>query len=287
MLRHTDTEDPVVKFTGWEEYRLGDVVKWRQWKEEEADGKAYHLANFPNSIAAAYFRETDDHCAKLRKGVHDTGTTCNSNIEVLARLAHDRQTCSMREACEEAILPSNQELVCHLRIGDVIEKNSHSVEALLYLRDLSQYVKTLAFYSNVTAHIPPGIDSVTLVTGSHQKMNLDKSTRYVKKVAAFWRDKGFKVSIRSMDPDSDFIYMSHARHFISSGGGECRSMATMFLLPRTHNLYPLHRKPQVSLRSSPLWCHIWAAQSINNHMHGVWLRNSLLTTDHKAYGIVC
>ena len=41
-----------VKFTGWEEYRLGDMVKWRQWKEDEPDGKAYHLAHFPGSIAA-------------------------------------------------------------------------------------------------------------------------------------------------------------------------------------------------------------------------------------------
>jgi hypothetical protein len=58
-----------------------------------------------------------------------------------------------------------------------------------------------------------------LVTGSHQVLNLEKSKAYVTKVAKFWQEAGFEVSMRSSDPDSDFMFMTHAHHFIRSGGG--------------------------------------------------------------------
>ena len=198
------------RFTGWQNYRLGDVVKWRQWKEEEPDGKLYHLEHFPQSIAAAYINATDEACRVLPKGVHDEGSSCNKNIAALAKIAQHR--------AGKNELPGESELICHLRVGDVIEQNSHSVEELLE-SELSQYVRTRAHYQKTVAKLPQGINKVVLVAGAHQDISLEKSTIYVEAVASFFREQEFAVTVRSEDPDTDFVFMVHAAHFIQSGGG--------------------------------------------------------------------
>lgn len=72
----------------------------------------------------------------------------------------------------------------------------------------------------VIARLPTGIHIVTLVAGSHEKMNYERSSEYINGVYDFFAGRGFTVRLRiGREPDTDILFMSRAKVFVQGGGG--------------------------------------------------------------------
>jgi hypothetical protein len=144
-------------------------------------------------------------------------------------------------------------LVVHLRIGDVIENVSHSLEDFLggdVTSDSTRqpvshhkmgnltwegtvtgagtqgYVKSAAYYTGVMQSYPSdGNYHVTLIGGTHKNVPMVKSLQYVQAIRIMFEAHGFTVVERiSTCPsiasaDADFTVMANATVFVPSGGG--------------------------------------------------------------------
>lgn len=184
------------------EYRLGDIIRFKEYRESK-DGKEHYYKKFPSSIATEYMRKTYS----------------SNDLSVLTEIIEKREK-------ETSNLPSKDELVMHLRIGDVIDEMPESVDKFLsetvYYPNGNNYVKPLSYYIKITdliANLP--IKKITLVGGFHrQSASREKSYEYVHRVKNFLEEKGYQVSLRiGNDADTDFVYMTNARFFVPSGGG--------------------------------------------------------------------
>ena len=96
----------------WVMYRLGDMVASKYHlgpgteQRDDDEGEALHLRDYPNTIASHYMRMT-------RKGF---------DYEILDKIV---------KAYPLNQIPKKDELVVHLRIGDVLEYDEHSVDEFL------------------------------------------------------------------------------------------------------------------------------------------------------------
>ena len=43
-------------FTGLDGYRIGEMLQFEEYRNDEKFGKKYHLKKFPNSIASKYLK---------------------------------------------------------------------------------------------------------------------------------------------------------------------------------------------------------------------------------------
>ena len=145
-------------------------------------------------------------------------------------------------------LPSADTLVVHLRMGDVFEMNilpdeiddvwKYGVTIVpLQIRNMINghnqigwwnYVKTECAFQAVLPSIPKAIKKVILVGTVLHKVNEKYPSRGVSlahraSVKQFFERAGLVVSTRDDGlPDEDIVWMSHAKSFVSSGGGFSR-----------------------------------------------------------------
>jgi hypothetical protein len=201
-------------------YRLGDIVRGKIWKPH----RILFSHKYPtNSLAYKYMQRT----------------SLPSNMRVL------------NEIVPTTLFSTG--LVVHLRIGDVIENVSHSVEDFLagdVTSDVTRqplshhkmgnltwqgtvtgagtqgYVKSAAYYDGVIQSYPrDGICQVTVIGGTHKNVPMVKSLQYVQAIRAMFEARGFTVVERiSTCPsiasaDADFTVMANATVFVPSGGG--------------------------------------------------------------------
>lgn len=179
-------------FTGKEGYRLGDMVKYKRWRNKSG-GKAFHLLHFPHSIATEYMSKTDE----------------NNKLDILEEIVKKR---SIQDK-----VPNHDELVVHLRVGDVVEYSYSLLDSLTFG---SSYVSSLPFLANGLKQLK-NVKSVTIIAGIHYSVISEKkSLEYIAAVRQFFLDVGLPVSLRiGGDPDDDFVFMCNANFFIPSGGG--------------------------------------------------------------------
>ena len=102
------------------------------------------------------------------------------------------------------------------------------------------YVRTLHYFEDVVLkRLPAGVDCIILVTGSHWPLSSDgkthclddncntgtlgsfeRSWKYLHVLKGRFEELGFPTSLRmGNSPDDDFVFMSHARYFHTTGGG--------------------------------------------------------------------
>lgn len=180
-------------------YRLGDMIlnSWR-WKN---DGQDYHYKHFPNSIATEYMKKTKKY----------------NNYNILYDIVIDRTQ-------KTNDLPDKNDIIVHLRVGDVIENNSDDVITILstysYLdeNEWFNYTPPLEYLDDKISKININtIRKIILVSGSHTHSKTPKSCKYIEIVKKYFEYKGYKVELRvGMNPDDDFIFMCNARYFVSS-----------------------------------------------------------------------
>ena len=190
-------------------YRLGDMIStnWR-WKN---DGQDYHYKHFPNSIATEYMKKTKDY----------------SNYSILYDIVIDRTQ-------KTNDLPDKNDIIVHLRAGDVIEENSDDVITILstysFLNDnsSSNYAPPLEYLNNKISKINiKTIRKIILVSGSHIHIKTPKSCKYIEIIKTYLEQKGYKVELRvGMNSDDDFIFMSNARYFLPSTNGGYTKLIT-------------------------------------------------------------
>lgn len=187
-------------FSGMSEYRIGDMIL-NEWRFKNK-GEDFHYKYFPKSIATEYMKKTKKQ----------------NNIKVLQEIIDKRATDK----------PDIDSLVIHLRIGDVIENSSESVVKMLSKQTYYQpskiwsgYVKPLKYFDDKLDKCKQyNIKNIIIVAGSHINSTYKKSTLYIDCIKYFLKNKNFNVILRlGNDPDSDLIFMSYAKYFISSGGG--------------------------------------------------------------------
>lgn len=125
----------------------------------------------------------------------------------------------------------NQVAAVHIRLGDVIDNSTHSVEEMLtnqtyYYNNTAwwnAYVMPLDHYRRVAAALAPG-QPVTLVGSPHKPAGARwtqsfKSCVYTYAVAAYMQDLGHPVRVRvGHTPDDDFIFMANSETFARGGG---------------------------------------------------------------------
>jgi hypothetical protein len=190
-------------------YRLGDMISnnWR-WKN---NGQDYHYKHFPNSIATEYMKKTKDF----------------SNYSILYDIVIDRTQ-------KTNDLPDKNDIIVHLRVGDVVEKNSDDVITILatysYFTEnkFSNYTPPLEYIEDKISKINIKIiRKIILVSGSHTHTKTPKSCKYIKIIKKYFEYKGYKVELRlGMNADDDFIFMCNARYFVPSTNGGYTKLIT-------------------------------------------------------------
>ncbi len=138
--------------------------------------------------------------------------------------------------------PADDELVIHLRIGDVIDEPQYSGNTTVYqmLRNGAdtRHGKN-SFYRNGIKSVgeylstirASGLNKVVLRGGSHFAKVYPKSRIFTACLAKTIERAGFNITSFRVDgeanPDQDFFYMSHAKHFVLATGGYSRLISRM------------------------------------------------------------
>jgi hypothetical protein len=126
-------------------------------------------------------------------------------------------------------IPDPDELVIHLRLGDVIEKSNASITQMLLSGAEPAHHKNFQFsiksahevLENVQAS---GLLKVSIRGGSHIPEYYAKSRVYAGCLKRAIQQAGYqvKMSLDHTTPDQDFYYMSHASKIVVSTGGYSR-----------------------------------------------------------------
>lgn len=214
----------------WENYRLGDCI--RACNACSNSMKASTYGNL--SIAGEYWINV---CHE-----EDQNGTRSKNFDYLyglfQRYKHDPYPYS-----DPWKVPSPDDLVVHLRIGDVMDESSHmdgNITPFVMLRDgaatshgpMDRYphgIKSISMYLSLLRDL--GQRNVFLRGGAHSPKPYPKSKIYTRCLIMALEAAGFSTEGSDLEgrhnPDQDFYYMSHARQFVPGTGGYSMIIAKM------------------------------------------------------------
>ena len=124
-------------------------------------------------------------------------------------------------------LPDKNDIIIHLRLGDVVENNSADVITILSTytyRDIfsfTNYTPPLSYIKDKIKKInKKDINKLIFVAGSHIEMPTPKSCQYIEIIKRYFESKGYNVQTRlGRKADEDFIFMCNSRYFIPSTNG--------------------------------------------------------------------
>ena len=184
----------------WLDYRLGDIITgyFREKKQ------FYYLKkidkNLPNSIGSVYIKKTNN----LEKNLQ------YNNFNILKDIINKKK--------HLIDLPKKDDLVIHLRIGDIIRGSKNNIKFknnFWYGTDISKLDNTL---NEIKKNIK--FNKVYLVYGSHDKdISLHLNNKYLDNVKKILKKNNIIPILRNTNPDDDFIFMSQSKYFVRSGGG--------------------------------------------------------------------
>ena len=189
--------------------RTNPSNRWARWSDVRRD----HLHDFPDSLAAAFVRRTSDH-----------PMSAEAKLAVLHKLVAARWR--TREPQYPLPRPTTPDyLLVHLRVGDVIEEEEHSLHEMLY-SDVAfnltgtRYVRRLHWYKSLDVS-RMNVSRALLVAGSHLPYaSFNRSCVYIHEVRKVLQQKGLQVDLRcGRDADEDVVAASRARWVAASSGG--------------------------------------------------------------------
>mmetsp|Transcript_107749 Transcript_107749/g.313630 ORF Transcript_107749/g.313630 Transcript_107749/m.313630 type:complete len:183 (+) Transcript_107749:240-788(+) len=124
------------------------------------------------------------------------------------------------------LLPQQDEVVLHLRLGDTVHNSSSTWAGEAGGKHHYDFGKK--HYEDVIGKLqklPEASRNLTVVGWTHHGGGLE-SDLYRALVADFFEQRGYRVTRRFEHlPDEDFIYLSHAAYFVVGGGGYSRRAA--------------------------------------------------------------
>ena len=183
----------------WDNYRVGDVfitsTNSKHYNSNFYDNVLYHKDKYPGTIASEYLKRNID--------------SKDQDIQLLKKIIEEKKKQTKVDSIDD------NELILHIRIGDVLCVK-------LDWADIDHYSKKndTEWWNNVIKYIKDnGITKVTILAGAHKNMCIKESIEYIDDRKNFLMKSGLKVNLRTgQSPDEDILYVSNAKHFMSTGG---------------------------------------------------------------------
>ena len=183
---------------------------WSRWSDLRRD----HLHDFPNSLAADFVRQTDHKMSDAERWA-----VLRSLIQQRWRQDGDKMVHRRAHA---------DYLLVHLRVGDVIEEESHSLSEMLHSRVIfnqsgfahTNYVPRLQFFKNID-YTQLNTTRAIIIAGSHLPYdNFNRSCMYIHAVRKVLQAEGLACELRcGRDADDDLVVASHAKRVAIGGAG--------------------------------------------------------------------
>ncbi len=181
-------------------YRFGDVINHRGYYWEES---TRFILN-QNHLKGTILRDYIERCPDNNKTIHP------EKIKLLYTIIQEKNK----------ILPTEDELVIHLRTGDVIQydwflKKDYKkiIQDYIDAYQIKRVTFCTAFHygNNIT-------QKLFLYTDAKHEKNKVKLNELFEKLISHFKDIQFDVK-SSTNIDEDFMYMCMARHFVKDEGG--------------------------------------------------------------------
>jgi len=234
----------------WMKYQLGDCLKGcKSCDTSIAASRSKEL-----SIAGEYWHRV---CQKI-----PLDTARGNNFTFLNEL-FDRYKQNPFPYNQSWPAPETDELVIHLRIGDVMDEpfyvgpNASVMEMLRDGMDTShgmnafwpKGIRSISQYLSIIRE--SGLTKVVLKGGSHKAQVYPNSRIYSQCLADAIRMAGYNLTTFRVNgednPDHDFYYMSHAKYFVPATGGYSRLISSLVELRGGKRMGP----PENSSRGQP------------------------------------
>jgi hypothetical protein len=218
----------------WYNYRLGDMLEycnWPEWRKKKKHNYDFLdpvsvSKRYPNSIGDIYFK-------RLKKK--------EKNLDLLYKIIDEKSHNNKN-------IPKNNEVVLHLRIGDVIEKCDNDVFKYRY----SNHKHSKGFYAIKLENIKNNLNlfknkKVILVYGNHLTDTITNTQRkctelYLQKIRELFKNNNITFQERqSGNPDEDFVYMCNSKVFCKSGGGYS-NLISKYVRSRGNEVIDLNNK---------------------------------------------
>ncbi len=219
-------------------YRLGDIIRFQNIRACPEYGGVFLCKTWPDSIACKYLKKEGE--------LSESGWLEGPAIPPKNGINFESLTEIINEF-PEISKPKDDELVIHLRIGDIIDNSDVSAKQILSgvhwnescrgRIDTQRYpskTMTLFFYESLPLE-KLNISKIILMTGSSEhiyKAEREKieelkecgknseSEEYVSIVKSFFEASGYNIDIRSgFSPDEDFVFACRAKMFLPSDSG--------------------------------------------------------------------
>lgn len=189
-------------------YRLADLIFYPSWIVTGDTG--YMLDEYPDSIGVKY---TMKRFPCLRKGdctFEDDTIVDTKLLTSIIQSDPDYEKYSHRF--------SDDEIVLHVRIGDVLcKKDENFFETGKTFGSVYAKYGDTAWWEDVKGYIlSSGIQTVYLMYGSHTGDCTQESEEYIRSIKEMLRCKVVDVNNTA---DQDLIFCTGAKHFITTGGG--------------------------------------------------------------------
>ena len=204
----------------WEGYRLGDCIKMCKM-----------CMDFPG--AKKQVGSLMDQYHKQACPENNANYVSGGNLTLISNLFEERKSDPSFKT------PAEDELVIHLRLGDVIEFSKANVETML-IEGASPMMYTSAFknsvksaYEYIADIVNSGCKRAVIRGGTHNRQFYRKSRVYVECLeevtVAAGHYYGYNVSFQMLEgtPEQDFYYMCHARQVVVGVGGFSRLIGRM------------------------------------------------------------
>jgi len=189
-------------------YRLGDVVLHEGFNKKWINRTIYHYM-YHGTIAHEYMLRTKDS-----KQFPDYDVL----HQIIKEKSKDHQT------------PKDNELIIHLRLGDIIDwEYQEDIEELLEGKKYWQFIRDYKYFEEKLEKLDNKVNKIILVGGFHTDGDHSRSYLYLEKIITYLEKKKFSVETRidKASADEDFIYMSNSKNFLKSCGGYSRIVNEM------------------------------------------------------------
>jgi hypothetical protein len=209
-------------------YNLGDFIRSKRYRTlgwyNTKNFDVIFCNKYPDTICADFNKRNLDDKQSTKPYYDDA----NINYKLLYDI--------VKERTPNNIIPDNDTVCIHLRIGDVIDyadDNKFNCDVFLHsevtYRNGNKYVKPLTYFEEKLISLKKfDIQNIILNAFEYDKDMNTNSYTYTITIRDFFIDKGFKVIVTyDTNADSDFLKMCNYKYFIPSGGGYSKLIATM------------------------------------------------------------
>jgi len=207
----------------WNKYRLGDCIKLCESCQlnspTDSFAKLYAVRHCVTSTTRHFFAKRTTTCPNCVR----------SNLTFVREMLD-----SYMGGADSYSKPAEDELVLHLRLGDVIENTDTDIITMLskgadpaHNKNFASAIKSVHEYLNDIAK--SGLQKISIRGGSHDPRMYRKSRVYAGCLKRGIETAGYEVSMEldSGNPDEDFYYMSFAKNIVVSTGGYSRIIGNL------------------------------------------------------------